>query len=219
MKLKEFELWALQLSTEESRVLSSFSRCVYAHFERHFQPINTDGVYRIILKLCEQDSRIGTVEISSSVLKYYKSFNFELFEKSDEREKKVILLDALYRSLLELADLYSWNKENFKVAYEKVRNEDYVNHYVHQEKWNRSKSMQARVFCEHEAEVFICSLVIVNKLGELISKKTLFKEKPEEFYFNGRLGSIKWINNTTLAHLSKDKHELARFDFGDLMVY
>lgn len=88
MKLKEFELWAFQLSAEESRVLSLFSRCVYAHFERHFQSIDTNGVYRVILKLCEKDSRIGTVEISSSVLKYYKSFNFKLFVKLNEKEKK-----------------------------------------------------------------------------------------------------------------------------------
>ncbi len=69
MKLKEFDLWAFKLAHAESAKFSTFNRCVCAHFERHFLPIETDGVYRVIIKLSEPDSRIETTEISSSVLK------------------------------------------------------------------------------------------------------------------------------------------------------
>ena len=57
MKLKEFDLWAFKLELSESKKFSLFIRCVCAHFERHFQPIETDGIYRIILKLSDQDQR------------------------------------------------------------------------------------------------------------------------------------------------------------------
>lgn len=120
--------------------------------------------------------------------------------------------------MLELTETYSWDRENFKEAYKKVVQEDFINHYVRQEKWNRSKKFCAKMFCEHDADIFRCSLFVFNKIGDLISKNKLFEEKPDEFYFNSRIGNIKWINNTTVAHLSKDGHELARFDVGDLMA-
>lgn len=46
MKLKEFVIWAYKLPLEDAGRISNFSRSVLAHFERSFNPIVTDGVYR-----------------------------------------------------------------------------------------------------------------------------------------------------------------------------
>jgi len=203
MKLKEFELWAFKLATEEARALLLFSRSVFAHFERHFEPIDTDGVYRVILKLCEEDSRLGTVEISYSVLKYYKRFDFASFEKLDEMTKKITLLEIMFSSLLELADIYEWDKEKFHRAYLKVKQDDFINHYYYKEKWNRTKSLCAKVFCEHESNVFRCSLLVVDKEGSVILKRLLFEEKPDEFFFNSKLVNVKWLDKGKLQLINK----------------
>lgn len=88
MKLKEFALWGFKLPLEESRKFTLFNRSVCAHFERHFEAIDTDGVYRVIVKLSESDERVNTTEESSSVLKYYKTFDFASFNKLEEQSKK-----------------------------------------------------------------------------------------------------------------------------------
>ena len=194
MKLKEFELWAFKLATEEASAILLFSRSVFAHFERHFEPIDTEGVYRVILKLCGEDSRLGTAEISSSVLKYYKRFDFASFGKLDEKAKKVTLLEIMYNSLLELADIYEWDKKKFHEAYIKVKHDDFINHYFHNEKWNRTKKLCAKVFCEHESNVFRCTLLVIDKDGSVILKRVLFEEKPDEFFFNSKLVNVKWID-------------------------
>lgn len=80
MKLTEFSLWAFTLELDLARKFTLFSRCVCAHFERLFDPIETDGIYRVVVKLCGPDEKVGTTELSSSVIKYYKEFDLDYFE-------------------------------------------------------------------------------------------------------------------------------------------
>lgn len=52
MKLTEFSLWAFKLELSLARKFTLFSRCVCAHFERHFDPIETD-VLSIVYLHCQ----------------------------------------------------------------------------------------------------------------------------------------------------------------------
>lgn len=207
MKLKEFELWAFKLPTEEASALSLFSRSVFAHLERHFEPIDTDGIYRVILKLCEDDSRIGSTETSSSVLKYYKKFDFISFNKSNDLEKKEILLNTMQSSLLELSNIYKWDNAKFNDACTKVRDDKFINSYIYSEKWNRSKSLSAKIFCEHDTDAFKCSLLVFDKAGTVILNKHLFEEKPDEFLFNSKLLKVKWLDKRKLHIFNKNHSE------------
>ncbi|MBL1293285.1 MAG: hypothetical protein COB61_005370 [Thiotrichales bacterium] len=213
MKLKEFSLWGFKLELVESRKFTLFNRCVCAHFERHFEPIETDGVYRIVIKLSEPDERAGTNELSSSVLKFYKEFNFSLFYSLDELSRKKQLLDVLYESLIQLCDLFGWPKDNFNKAYELVIKDNYLNVYSIKKKSNRNKTLCAELTCDHSTDSFECYILVKDKLGKEIYHKLLFSEEPDEFMFNGRIGDIKWLSNDILVHLKKDKTELERFEF------
>lgn len=215
MKLEEFSLWGFKLELSESRKFTLFNRSVCAHFERHFDGIDTDGIYRIIIKLSEPDDRTGTTEVSSSVLKFYKTFDFSLFDQLDESNKKQILLDTLYESLLELCERFDWCKAAFKKAYELVVQEDFLNTYSIKEKANRSKTLSAELHCNHKVDAFDCFIRVKDQSDNEVCKELLFSEEPDEFIFNGRIGDIRWLSNSTLVHLKKDKTELARFEFSD----
>jgi hypothetical protein len=216
MKLKEFSLWGYKLELEESRKFTLFNRCVCAHFERHFEPIETDGIYRVVIKLSEPDGRTGTTELSSSVLKFYKTFNFLLFDSLDELAKKQHLLDKLYESLIQLCELFGWPKGSFNKAYEAVIQEDFLNIYTIKKKSNRNKTLFAELMCNHNVYSFDCFIRVKDKLGKEIYSKLLFSEEPDEFMFNGRIGDIKWLSNDILVHLEKGNTELERFEFKDL---
>jgi hypothetical protein len=208
MKLKEFELWVFKLSNKESSDLTMFSRSVYSHFERHFEPFETgEKFYRIILKLAENDRRIGSVELGSFVLYYYLKFDFLMFGTLKESEKKETLLELMYRSVLKLAEIYSWDTEPFANAYNAVKNESYINHYTHKEKWNSSRDLCAKIWCEHEASIFRCSLIVENKDKDIIMSTVLFTEKPDEFFFNNRLGNIKWLDRRKLQFFTKKESQ------------
>ncbi|WP_340677927.1 hypothetical protein [Paraglaciecola sp.] len=218
MKLSEFSLWAFKLELDLSRKFTLFSRCVCAHFERLFDPIETDGIYRVVVKLCGPDERVGTYDISSSVIKYYKEFDFVYFESLNLIAKKKLLLDTLYDALMSLCEMHGWPKATFHEAYEMVIRENFVNTYSIKRKLSRNKKLSAELIGEHDEKAFDCSLVIKNSDSKVLLNEHLFSEEPDEFLFNSRVGDINWISKTTVVHQSKDKQELARFDIGDLIA-
>jgi len=215
MKLKEFDLWAFKLPLDESHKFTLFIRHICAHFERHFESIQTNNVFRVIIKISAEDDRLGTVEESSSVLKYYKNYNFDSFYKLDDDSKKIFILDFLYQSLLELCDALEWPKESFKYAYEMVLKENFINRYCLLKKTTRNKKMIAELVCHHEADAFRCFLEVMDKSRVKVFSHLLFSEVPDEFFFNGRIGGIKWLTNDILVHQKKDKTELKRYQFNE----
>jgi len=218
MKLSEFSLWAFKLELDLARKFTLFSRCVCAHFERAFDPIETDGIYRVVVKLCGSDERIGTTELSSSVIKCYMEFDFDYFESLNLFAKKRFLLDTLYDALVSLCEIKGWPEAPFHDAYEKVIQENFVNTYTIKRKLSRNKELSAELIGDHDEKAFDCSIVIKNNDGKELFSEHLFSEEPDEFLFNARIGDVKWINKTTVVHQSKDKQELARFNIGDLIA-
>lgn len=218
MKLSEFSLWAFKLELDLARKFTLFSRCVCAHFERLFDPIETDGVYRVVVKLCGSDERVGATELSGSVIKYYKKFDFDYFESLNLVDKKRFLLDTLYDALMSLCVMQGWSKDPFHEAYEKVIRDNFVNTYIIKRKLSRNKKLSAELIGEHDEKAFDCFVVIKQSDGKELLNERLFSEEPDEFLFNSRIGDIKWVNKTTVVHQSKDKQELARFDIESLIA-
>lgn len=213
MKLKEFSLWAYKLELNESRLFTLENRCVCAHFERHFNGVETEGVYRVVVKLSEGGPRDGTTEISSSVLKYYEAFDFSSFRKLDIYERKQLLLSTLYNSLLRLCEINGWKKEPFKMAKSCVIEDKFCNSYKVSRKNNPKRNMVASLIADHTAEEFKLDMVVTDKSGKEVMKKTVLSEEPDEFLFNSQIGQIKWESSDVLNYIAKDKTVLETIKF------
>jgi len=210
MKLKEFSLWGFKLPLEESREFTLFNRSICAHFERHFEAFDTKGVYRVIIKLSEPDERVNTIEESSSVLKFYKAFDFDELSSLDRQAKKERLLNVLYHSLLELCEKLSWPSKPFKQAYDAVYQDKFVNIYDFKKKNSRNRKLIAKLECHHGTESFDCYVKVEDKSGSEILKKLVFSSEPDEFIFNSLLGDLKWVDDETLSILRKNRSEIER---------
>jgi len=204
VKLKEFDLWAYKLELSDSRAFTLENRCVCAHFERYFDGIDTEGIYRVIIKLSDGDPRDGTTEISSSVLKYYKKFDFNTFNKQGFDARKEMILTTLYSSLLQLCEVNGWPQGPFKIAKTRVIDDEYINIYEVSRKNNPSRNMVASLNAEHTAEQFKLDLVVTDKLGNEIFCKNVLSEEPDEFLFNNQIGRIKWKSKNVVDYIAKD---------------
>ncbi|OCQ17904.1 hypothetical protein A7985_25215 [Pseudoalteromonas luteoviolacea] len=211
MKVSEFSLWAFKLDLELSRQFTLFNRCVCAHFERHLGSVETNGIYRVVIKLSDLDEREGKIEVSNSVLKYYRTFNFSFFQSLDTLKKKELLLTELINSLIQLCDSEGWPKKPFLDAYDSVVKEKFVNIYTIKRKQNRSRTLEARIIADHNETTFDCFLNVNDKDGNLLVNEKLFSEEPDEYIFNSRIGDIKWLDSSTIVYISNAKQELARF--------
>ncbi len=205
MKLKEFSLWAYKLDLKDSRAFTLENRCVCAHYERHFKGQETEEIYRVVVKLSEGDPRDGMSEISSSVLKYYDAFNFSTYNKLDLYERKKLLLSTLHKSLLHLCEENNWDKELFEMAKSGVVKDKFFNSYEISRKNNSKRSMVACLNAQHTSKEFKLDIVVIDKSGKEILKKTVLSEEPDEFLFNSRIGRIHWESSDVLNYTAKVK--------------
>lgn len=213
MKLKEFDLWGYKLELKESRAFTLFNRSVCAHFERHFSPMETKNFYRIVIKLNDEvDERIGRIEVSGPTLMYYEKFDFGTFYTLSEALKKKKILDSLYGALMHISEVNGWDKAGFEYAYDSVVREKFENVYTVKKINNKKRTLLAELRCEHRSSSFDCFVTVKNKTGEIVLEELAFSEEPDEFLFNGRIGSIKWLTNDTLVHFKRDKTEIKRYD-------
>ena len=213
MKLKEFALWAYKLDLDDSRAFTLENRCVCAHFERHFKGLETEGVYRVVVKLSDGDPRDGTSEISSSVLKHYVAFDFSSYKKLDIHERKELLLSTLYKSLMVLCEENDWDKEPFEKAKSRVLEDKFFNSYEVSRKSNSKRNMVACLKAEHTMEEFKLDVVVLDKSGKEVLKKTVLSEQPDEFLFNSQIGRIQWESSDVLNYVTKDKSVLETMKF------
>ena len=204
MKLREFSLWAYKLELNDSRAFTLENRCICSHFERHFESLETDNIYRVVIKLSEFDPRDGTTEESSSVLKYYDKFDFDHFYKLKGQERKEFLLNVLYTSLLKVCDLKNWDTELFKQANIRVIEDKFDNSYEVIAKNNRARSMVASLIAQHTEEQFNLVIIVKNNQGKIIFEKQVLSEEPDEFLFNSQIGNLKWASNGVLTYIAKD---------------
>ncbi|TDF34771.1 hypothetical protein EYS14_23785 [Alteromonadaceae bacterium M269] len=170
------------------------------------------------IKLSTPDEREGKTEESSSVLKYYKAFDFEAFYQLDEMSQKKHLLDTLYNALLELCKKFDWPKVPFTDVYNKVLEEGFINHYVFRQKKSRNRKYVARIVCHHESDRFDCFVSITDKDEKEVFNKLIFTEEPDEFQFNGLLGDIKWADTHTLTVLNSDKSVKDSIDLTEIVA-
>jgi hypothetical protein len=162
----------------------------------------------VVVKLSEGDPRDGTSETSSSVLKYYDAFDFSTYNKLDTYDRKQLLLSTLHKSLLRLCEDKGWNKEPFEIAKSGVIKDKFINSYEVSRKNNPNRSMIAILSAEHTAEEFKLNIVVTDKSGKEILKKTVLSEEPDEFLFNSQIGRIQWESSDILNYIAKDKSVL-----------
>ncbi len=205
MKLKEFVLWAYKLDLSDSRAFTLENRCVCAHFERHFRGGETEDIYRVVIKLSEYDPRNGTTDSSNSVLKFYESFDFDYLHSLIGQEKKRYLLETLVASLVKLCELTGWESEPFKLAKQKVIEEEFDNSYEVARKNNRSRNMVAILNAQHTEKEFSLSVVVKDKRNNKIIEKQVLSVEPDEFIFNSQIGDLRWSSHDVLTYRAKDK--------------
>ncbi len=74
----------------------------------------------VILYLTDIAAEVGNKEEQQSYLSYYFYFNMASYkEMPNDYNKKKFFLDFIQTCLLQLCDLYHWDKQPFEVAYQK----------------------------------------------------------------------------------------------------
>ena len=132
-----------------------------------------------------------------SICSYHFEFDEEKFLSFSSTEKNHYILELIHHALLELIDLYNWDREKFITAYQKILDIDFKFEKNYPEKQSRDRKNVANAFVTKTEDTSKLSIQIAGKEGSNITKPLLSSKN--WFWYDSiytLAKACKWINSS-----------------------
>ena len=182
--------------------LHAQARCVCSLVRRYLPRYKNDSAWKINVYIQSDpvNSRVVTTNrIASVTLKR----DVERFFSLGDAEKKRFAFEALLEGTRIISEHHDWPTAEIVEAFNKADQEQLVNEWRFQPKWNPSRTLRAYVRCNHELQSFRAWMCVESRDGNLVAEQHLFDEIPEEFCFFPRLGTVRWTDRSTVRLLDR----------------
>jgi len=205
--LKEFELimpLRTSINKETRRRFELQTRCVTSLYERLFPKFKTETCWKISVE-CVADITNEQFREALGVGFQQVKMDVESFFSLPNANKKEVTLKTLQIGINKVLDQTNWSAQPFLNTYQKAKELQLINHWVWKKPvWSPSRKLKAEIFIQHEVEFCDISMIIYDRNGEEVKRKTLISELPDEWAYTRHLGKLTWESKTK-ATLSNKK--------------
>jgi hypothetical protein len=178
-------------------------RCIVGLYLRYLDKFQTQETKKIIIN-CVEKINSNKIHTFDGFTEVEVEFDYGAYKKLANEEKKKFLLEKLYEGVIKVAETYEWDTPILKMAYQSVIESNYKNEYVWKQKASPSRKYTAELFCQHEIDKYVVTMIIKTRdTNELVKSEILFIERPHELAFVQHLGNLKWFSNTEVKLLNK----------------
>lgn len=179
-------------------------RCIADLYLHHLGKFQTNETKKVMINCVERISSEEVKSTSDGFTDVEVEFDYSAYEKLDNEVKKKLILEKLYEGVLKVAEVFEWDMPILNRTYQSVIESNYKNAYIWKQKTSPSKKYTAEIFCQHEIDKYVVTMIIKKKhTNELVKNEILFIERPHELAFVQHLGNLKWISNTEVILLNK----------------
>jgi hypothetical protein len=179
-------------------------RCIANSYLQHLGKFQTNETKKLMINCVERISLEEVNSTSDGFTDVEVEFDFSAYEKLNNEEKKKLILEKLYEGVLKASEVFEWDMPILNRTYQSVIESNYKNEYIWKQKTSPSKKYTAEIFCQHEIDKYVVTMIIKKKhTNELVKNEILFTERPHELAFVQYLGNLKWISDTEVILLSK----------------
>ncbi|MEH7010670.1 hypothetical protein V7087_07600 [Neobacillus niacini] len=179
-------------------------RCIADLYLHHLGKFQTNETKKVMINCVERISSEEVKSTSDGFTDVEVEFDYSAYEKLDNEVKKKLILEKLYEGVLKVAEVFEWDMPILNLTYQSVIENNYKNEYIWKQKTSPSKKYTAEIFCQHEIDKYVVTMIIKKKhTNELVKNEILFIERPHELAFVQHLGNLKWISNTEVILLNK----------------
>jgi hypothetical protein len=180
-------------------------RCIANLYLQHLGKFQTTETKKLMINCVERISLEEVKSTSDGFTDVEVEFDFSAYEKLDNEEKKKLILEKLYEGVLKVAEVFEWDMPILNRTYQSVIESNYKNEYIWKQKTSPSKKYTAEIFCQHEIDKYVVTMIIKKKYtNEWVKNEILFTERPHELAFVQHLGNLKWTSNTEVILLNKN---------------
>ncbi len=183
------------------------TRCIASMFERLLGKFKTADCSKINIMIVD-DITMEDISICLGIytIQYKLDYN-EFFIKSDE-EKKKITLNMIRECIVKIVKEKKWDYEPFEDTFNKITELEYNNFWMYKKTCKSpNKLYTGEVYFEHEVKEIKIYLVITNKHREIIKKKLIITELPDEYAYFRHIGELTWVSDTKfqMSDITKEK--------------
>lgn len=131
-----------------------------------------------------------------------KSFNFDHYFAQPKPERRKIILETLYESIVAMCEKAGYDLAPFTAAYEKVKELNYENRFIYGKiKSSPNRKMKAGIEIEVTEEVATISAYI--QLSGKVERITLLKTIPHYLFIYRFIHKGKWTDSNTFVVSNK----------------
>ncbi|UOY91836.1 hypothetical protein MUG87_15370 [Ectobacillus sp. JY-23] len=178
-------------------------QCITELYKYHLGKYRTKETTKLIIN-CVEMGQCTNIENVDGFTEVYVPFNYNHYTSLSNHEKKVLILECIWKGICLVSQELNWDVKPFDYAYKKVVEVNYTNEYVWEQKANRTKQLIAEIWCKHDIETYDIYMV-VKQYGsnEEVKRVLLQTERPNGFAFTRHLGKLRWRSNNEVVLISK----------------
>ncbi len=134
----------------------------------------------------------------------YTEIDEELYLSLQQSERFELLLETVHQVLIDTAKKLNWNEAPFEVAYQNIKELDFVFRRIFPPKMTRNRLYEGTPILEKTIDR---TKVIVAIRGEGISKELTLIDKPNMYWYDiayKLVKQLKWFNRTMFGYHPKN---------------
>ncbi len=124
-----------------------------------------------------------------------KSFDFENYFAQNKLERRKIILETMYESIKDMCQKLNYDLEPFTIAYEKVKDLDYINKFVYKKlTFSRNRKNKAGIEIETNEDAATISVLFTDRNEKPMQKVEILKTLPHDMFIYRAIHKGKWIS-------------------------
>ena len=153
---------------------------------------------RIDLYDAEKVFNIYEPDKISPICHIEKSFNFSHYFAQAKPDRRKIILETLYECITEMCNQLDYDFEPFTFAYNKVKELDYVNKYIHGKlTFSKNRQQKAGIQIEVNEDAATISVLFTDKDEQSVKQVEILRTLPHYMFIFRVIHKGKWIDNET----------------------
>lgn len=193
------------------------TKCVTNYFGRLNKKKISCGFYRLIIKCCKTPPDNNFVEMLG-VCTVNVAFDYEAYLNLSINEKKACALCTLLEGLEIASSHFGWDMDVFYSISNQIVQNNYVNEWAWKKRLrNKDGGYYVEVIASVEWDAFRLFVKLNNSQKELLCKKVVYKELPDDRLYLDIFGKVEWSSDTELTIYDKNKKIISVVDLSDFI--
>lgn len=200
MILRDIQFYLPITSPRGSFIAESYA--ISYHFLLCFPKLKTQDVGKLVIEPSQNKSEPKKL---LDVVVVEEEFDFDKYDSETALGKKKLMLELLHNGCLKAATYYGWESDGFETAYQCVKAENYTLKRL----WKKPKSspnrkIKAQLEYEVDLQETYFRAIFFDPKGQVIGQQKLHQVKTGWIWIYEVFGDFKWLDNDTVALISRD---------------